>query len=454
MVAASVIALGGATPAQAAIIRSFAPVFSVNTNGDILMAANTLMTCINSASCTTARNATTGNYNNNSYNSRFVDVDGDASTFNSSSATVTVPTSGGVLFAALVWGGRTNATASANADPALRGNARLTVPAGAGTTSHDLTADQVDVNADYGYQGYVDVTDIVAAAGSGTYTVANVQSLAGGTNQYAGWSLVVAVSDPAAPARNLTVFSGFGVVESGDASATFPVSGFLTPPSGPVRTTLGAVTFEGDMGLTGDTFSLDSSSIGDGLNPTTNPFNSTVSRRGSQVAGRNPGYNNQLGFDADLFNADGILANSATGATISLTTVGDQYFPALVTFATDLYDPKLLGSKTVADDNAGDVVPGDILTYTIPVENIGLDTASRSRFFDAIPTGTTYLPGRSSSTAWPRPTQPTSPTTPSTLPTATGTCSPTSGRVRPRPTADRSQSPRARHSTRWSSRSP
>ena len=221
MIAAPAIVLGGALPAQAVIIRGFAPVFSVNTNGDILLAANTLMTCVDSGACTTARNATTGNYNNNSYTSRFVDIDGDAATFNSSSAAVTVPVGGSVLFAALVWGGRTNATASANANPALRGNVRLTVPDGAGTANHALTASQVDVNADYSYQGYVDVTDIVVAAGSGTYTVANVQSLAGGSNQYAGWSLVVAVSDPSAPARNLTVFTGFGVVETGDDSATF-----------------------------------------------------------------------------------------------------------------------------------------------------------------------------------------------------------------------------------------
>lgn len=64
-----------------------------------------------------------------------------------------------------------------------------------------------------------------------------------------------------------------------------------------------------------------------------------------------------------------------------------------MTFATDLYDPKLLGTKSVTDVNGGDVVVGDVLRYTVPVQNIGLDTASRSRFFDAIPTGTTYVPG-------------------------------------------------------------
>ena len=91
--------------------RAFAPVFSANTNGSILLAANTLETCVDSASCTTARNATTGNFSNNNYTSRYVDVDGDAATFNSSSATLTVPDGGAVLYALLVWGGRTTASA-------------------------------------------------------------------------------------------------------------------------------------------------------------------------------------------------------------------------------------------------------------------------------------------------------------------------------------------------------
>jgi uncharacterized repeat protein (TIGR01451 family) len=380
---------GAATPAAAAPIRPFVPVFTANVNGDLLMTANALMTCVDSAACTTARSATSGNHSNNGHTGAFVDVDGDPATFNSSSATLTVPSGGGVLFAALVWGGRTNTT-GLNADPALRGTVRLTAPGGGAST---LTADRVDVAPDSAYQGYVDVTDLVAQAGSGTYTVANVQSTTGAANNYAGWALVVAVSDPAKPMRNLTVFNGYASVGNGDPLPPFDLDGFLTPPSGPVRTTVGAVTYEGDMGLVGDTATLDSTRINDALNPPDNPFNSTIGNRGSQVAGRNPSYNNQLGFDADLFAMDGVLPNGASRARITLTSTGDQYFPGVVTFATDLYDPQLLGTKTVLDVDGGDVEAGDTLRYTVPVENIGLDTADDSRFFDAVPTGTTYVPG-------------------------------------------------------------
>ncbi|MFS0701592.1 beta strand repeat-containing protein [Cellulomonas sp. 179-A 4D5 NHS] len=402
LVLAPLTVLGGASPAQAAPIRDFTPVFSANTNGEILVAANTLMTCSTTSgstgagTCAAARGATSGNYSNNDYTMQYVDVDANAATVNSSSATLTLPAGGGVLFAALVWGGRTRGTATVGNNPVLRGQAVLTVPGGTPTTVTARTADVAVAPSDgwgTAYQSWLDVTDVVAAAGSGTYTLGNVQSAARVDNNYAGWSLVVAVADPSAPARNLTVFTGLASVANGDPLPTFTVSGFLTPPSGPVRTTVGAVSYEGDMGLTGDTFTLNSTPISNALNPSNNVFNSSISDRGAQVTTRAPAYANQLGFDADLFSANGVLPNSATSARISLTTSSEQYFPGVVTFSTELYDPKLLGTKTVVDDDGGQVLLGDTLTYTVPVENIGLDTASVSRFFDAIPTGTSYVPG-------------------------------------------------------------
>lgn len=386
--------VGMAAPAQAAVVRPFDPVFSVNTNGDVMMAGNTLMTCAPSTACTTAQdvvNGPAGSNSNNDVTSAYVDVDSDPATFSSSSADLDLPPGSAVLFAAVVWGGRLAGTNTTNADSALRGNALMTVQNAAGSTPHNLVASRVDASGN-NYASYLDVTDIVAAAGDATYTLANVQAAVGGSDQYAGWSLVVAVADPSAPARNLTIFNGYGSV-SGTEVTPFTVDGFLTPPSGPVRTTLGVVTFEGDMGLQGDALRLNGTTISDARNPAANPFNSTITNRGVPVTTRNPAYNNQLGIDVDLFNADAILGNSATSATITLSTAGDAYLPSVVTFATDLYDPKLLGTKTVTDLDGGDVLPGDVLEYRIPVENIGLDTSSQSRFFDAIPTGTTFVPG-------------------------------------------------------------
>ncbi|MCW4385544.1 Ig-like domain repeat protein [Salinibacterium sp. SYSU T00001] len=405
------VAFGGVAasdPAQAAITSPFVKVFSTNKNGDIVIAANTLMTCAASTACTTVQNSTTsinspvGADQNNNQTATFVNAYPGTGIFNSSGAELDVPIDGSVLYAALVWGGRTPATGgTGNAQAALRGNVKFTTPDG---VTRDLVG-EVDANPgsgtdSVGYQGFIDVTDIVSETGSGEYVVSNVQSISGASDNYAGWALVVAVADPNAPMRNLTVFQGFGVIQnnSADRSATFTIDGFLTPPTGPVKTTVGAVVYEGDRGLTGDSLSVGSVALTDTLNPSTDVFNSTISNRGAMSTGRTPSYNNQLGFDADLIQApDNTVPNGATSANITVTTASETYYPGIITFATDLYDPKLTGAKTATQvtDVGGDgnLSIGDTLRFAVEVKNEGLDTATQSTFFDAIPTGTDYVPG-------------------------------------------------------------
>lgn len=402
--------LGGvvAAPAQAANIDPFVPVFSTNAHGTILMAGNTLMTCstssgTNASSCAAARAATAGSASNNDYNSQFVDVLADGSTtFSSSTADVTIPNGGSVLFAALVWGGRaTGTTSGATNDRNKRDTAWFGYGATAGSvTGSTITTPTVSVSpTDQGYQAYKDVTAEVSARGSGTYAVGNVRSDSGADDQYAGWALVVVVGDANEPMRNLSVSRGYSEVRNttGNREVSFDVGGFLTPPSGTVKTTMGAVTYEGDRGFTGDSFSLNGQKLSDGFNPQSNVFNSTVSDRGALVSsGRNPAYANQLGFDADLFAADGILGHGATSATLSATTTQETYFIGMITFATELYEPNAHGAKSLTwtdRDGDGKVTNGDDLTYHVVVQNDGLDTAADAVLFDAIPTGTRYVPG-------------------------------------------------------------
>ena len=111
------------------------------------------------------------------------------------------------------------------------------------------------------YQGFADVTSLVKAGGGGTYTVANVQA-GTGADRHAGWSLVVAYQDSAQPARNLTIFDGFGQVALG-ANVPITVSGFKTPLTGAVNTQIGFVTYEGDRTLNGDGLGSNGSSLSD-----------------------------------------------------------------------------------------------------------------------------------------------------------------------------------------------
>ena len=84
------LALAVAAPSavEAQVVRAFTPRYSTNGNGDITLIANTLMSCTgggsNANSCARARNGSGNNLNNNDWTMVYVDVDGDASTFNSS----------------------------------------------------------------------------------------------------------------------------------------------------------------------------------------------------------------------------------------------------------------------------------------------------------------------------------------------------------------------------------
>jgi len=67
----------------------------------------------------------------------------------------------------------------------------------------------------------------------------------------------------------------------------------------------------------------------------------------------------------------------------------------VLTFAVNLYLPDLTTTftKTVQDLNGGDVLPGDVLEYTISFSNTGLDGATNVVLRDPIPTHTQYVPG-------------------------------------------------------------
>jgi hypothetical protein len=202
--------------------------------------------------------------------------------------------------------------------------------------------------------------------------VANVQA-ATGEDRYAGWALIVAYEAAGDPPRNLTVFDGLQSVTQGKSALTIPVSGFQTPLSGAVRTKLGFVAYEGDLGIGGDSAALDGKPLSDGLNSATNFFNSVISIDGSQFTRKTPDYHNQLGFDAKLIRIDGVLGNGAISADISLKTTSDQYLPHVITFATDLYAPVIRATKAVSNltHPNGPTKPGDTLRYTVTYTNHG-----------------------------------------------------------------------------------
>jgi len=369
--------------AEAQVARTFVPRFNVQTTGDVTLIGNTLMTCSGGGQCPAARNGGTGNVSNQNFTMQYVDVDGDASTFSSSTATLTLPPGATVLWAGLYWGGW-------SALPA-RNTAKLAVPGGGYVT---LTAQQLDAIGS-AYQGFVNITSQVVANGSGTYRVADVLSAPGSSDVWAGWSIVVAYHLDTELARNLTVADGFVFTGPGQG-VDLAVGGFLTPPSGTVQAGVGFVAYDGDLGHQGEDLILNATVLGDALNPTNNVFNSTVSLSGVRFSAKNPDYVNQLGFDADILAANGVLGNGSTSATVSLKSASDRYYAGAIIFKTEIFVPKFDASnfrKTVLDLNGGGVRPGDVLEYTVTARNVGTDAALQTVLRDTLAASLTYVAG-------------------------------------------------------------
>jgi uncharacterized repeat protein (TIGR01451 family) len=392
-----------------AIQRAFAARFTLNAAGDITIAANANTTCSQvagnagaGANCTDAQTVGSLNRANNGHKIVHVDIDADATTFNSSSARLNVPAGATIAFAGLYWGGVSLA--------ATRNTIRLATPSSAGAYT-TLTAAIVDDSSatttpDNTYQGFADVTNIVSLAGAGTYTVANIFTTVGppasnaSTGTYSGWSLVVVYRLASEPTRNMVVYDGYQRV-LGAAFVDVSLSGFTTPPFGTVTSKLGIVGYDGDKGSAEGTAGLlfgtstgTLSPVFNAANPQTDVFNSTISTFGVNTNTRQPNHINTLGFDADIFSPNTQLPNGATTAVVRVTSSGETIDLGVVTLATNIFVPNIKDTfiKSVTDVNGGVLVPGDVLEYSISFSNTGNDPATRTTIIDAIPPNTTYVP--------------------------------------------------------------
>jgi fibronectin-binding autotransporter adhesin len=355
LLAFAAVAFGVLPGVAAAADRAFAPRFQTHTRGNFAFAANALMTCPTAtAGCPAARAGTgTATQNNDdNWTMGFIDADADATTTDSSSATLTVPAGATVAWAGLYWGGDSAA--------ASRGTMSLKSPGAAGYTAVTSTQTDTSTSNPTRYQGFADVTAQVAAGGTGSYWGANVQSTTG-TNRYAGWSLVVAYRLASDPVRNLSVFDGLVSVASGSTS-TVPFTGFQSPASGTVNAKLGLISWEGDLGITGDAATLNGTVLTDAQNPGNNVFNSSISDGGTRITSKNPDYVNQLGMDANSLTVNGMIANNATTATLGVSTTGDTYHLGVASLAIDQIPE--LPSNTGAPTLSGTAKDGQTLTAT------------------------------------------------------------------------------------------
>ncbi|HEX8648749.1 MAG TPA: hypothetical protein VF715_17770, partial [Thermoleophilaceae bacterium] len=333
---AALAALFGLLPASASADRQYSLRYGSVERGDITMAANTIVSCPDgAANCASARDGTGTVVRNSAWVMVPIDVDSDPSTFDSSSADLRVPAGATILYAGLYWGSDTlHMPEGVDApNPSLRGQVKLAAPDGAGYRT--IAASTVDSDRYYPsrYQGFADVTALVRSAGTGTYTVANVQASTG-KDQYGGWGLVVAYRDTSKPVRWLGLYDGFREF-SGNDPADVPITGFRTPASGTVRADFGMLTYEGDVGVLPDRARLNGMDVSDELHAPDNYWNARITEYGRHVTTKNPNYVNQLGMDANIIRADGKLGNDASSASLHMEVSTDLVMPGAMTLVSD-----------------------------------------------------------------------------------------------------------------------
>lgn len=380
------------------LIDPFAIRFQANQKGNIKMLSNVSVGC----NCSAHNEMPPGGSgDNNNFSANFVDIDSDPTTYMSSSDQLDLANCSEISWAGLYWVGKLNNNQSSTPNYANRDQVKLSVDGGAYV---DLTADELYDNTvgKVTYFAFKDITAIMQANSiTSEYTVANVVTETG-SNTFGGWTIVVVYNNVYESMRNLTVFDGLSNVTPGTSgTVNIPLSGFLTPPSGPVSFELGVVAHDGDRAQSGDQLEFNGAgsfvNISDAIHPLNNVFNSTISNGGVLTPLRTPNYSNTLGHDANIYTPDNsalnYLGNSATSSTIRISTNSETVLTSVITSAIDIYEPDLRASVSYEDINGGTVVPGDILEYTIVSKNIGSDVSVNTFLTDTLDQRLIYLPG-------------------------------------------------------------
>ena len=354
--------------------------------------------------------------NNNLYMGP-LDKDSDSQTRNSSSADVQIKAGAKIEKAFLVWGGSSAPGESANEKGKTSGKTPQETPLAANEDDVQkgpvikfktpamntyVTIQPVESNriSTYkkDYTAYADVTELVQEGGAGTYWAGDLP-LSTGYDTYGGWSLIIVFKDDSCSQNDLNVFFGHRIIDS-KTTAEIQINNLMTPPTGPVHTSIGMVIWEGDQGGNGDYIEIakDAASthrkIFDGLNSETNMASSAVTYKGTVVKDRQPAYTNTHGMDAKVIELTNFMANNQRSMHLRAGSAGDVYYPTIFTTEIELYKPQVVVEKTIKNisrPEAQAAMLGDILEYTIHLKNTGYDTATKNVATDALPNNVDYI---------------------------------------------------------------
>ncbi|MFJ3900751.1 DUF3344 domain-containing protein [Streptomyces sp. NPDC090025] len=320
--------------AEEAARIAFAPRHEAVTHGGIVRAANT------SATGTTGAETV-----NDDTAIRYVDVDDDPNTYNSSRAELRVPAGARVTWARLYWGG--NLRVGEQKPPKDNGRVLIAEPGGqykavlADSTIGHRTADGADA-----FQASADVTDLVRSAEGGLWTVAQVNVAMGRSKVggWGGWTLVAAYEKADEPLRRLAVWDGFEAIGPNGRELSVPLAlGGNRIPEG-AGGQLGLVGYDGDRGTSGDYLAVETgraksvtrSVISDSANSADDVMNSSITESGTSRMERLPAHLNTLGYDSDVFDLRGALRHGADRFHIRLGSRKDAFWLGALFLQADL----------------------------------------------------------------------------------------------------------------------
>ncbi len=209
-----------------------------------------------------------------------------------------------------------------------------------------------------------DVTNIFTTNNwkDGNYTV-SVSNLAegdtGSTGMYGAWNLVVIYENINKPMRSVSIFDGWKEIWGNEAF--IPISGFYTPKIEPINAKVATFVAEGDATLQGDLFKafrksdykwVDLKNTGQ---PASYPNQSSYSYVAIDGA-RTPDPINNNGIDVQNYDIGtgttyNLLETEQTDINFKFTSTSDRYFPSMIAFSAEIYEPKLCYDYTLKQDN-------------------------------------------------------------------------------------------------------
>ncbi len=159
-----------------------------------------------------------------------------------------------------------------------------------------------------------------------------------GLGNFGAWNLVIIYEDSTQSLKNISVFDGYKKIDASDENKNvfINIDGFLTPMDGKINSVLSVFAGEGDRTLEGDEIYLNGRIIG----KRNNSFNSSIEGYAGNEIIREPSIANNQGIDIHNFDASSFMKHKQTSAVVRLTSAQDAYFPSVVAFSTELYEPK------------------------------------------------------------------------------------------------------------------